>query len=54
MTEEDDIERGAQGDETSTRFYIGAGGLAAILLGIALVPLRGLTPASNLAFASWP
>jgi len=33
------------------RFYIGAGGLAAILLGIALVPLRGLTSASNLAFA---
>jgi K+-sensing histidine kinase KdpD len=32
-------------------FYVGAGPLAAVLLGIALVPLRGLTPASNLSFA---
>jgi hypothetical protein len=32
-------------------FYAGAGPLAALLLGAALTPLRGLTPASNLAFA---
>jgi K+-sensing histidine kinase KdpD len=32
-------------------FYAGAGPLAAILLGIALVPVRGLTPAANLSFA---
>jgi K+-sensing histidine kinase KdpD len=31
-------------------FYAGAGPLAAILLGVALTPLRGLTTASNLAF----
>jgi K+-sensing histidine kinase KdpD len=37
-------------DEDSL-FYAGAGPLAAIVLGIALTPLRGLTPASNLAFA---
>jgi hypothetical protein len=32
-------------------FYTGAGPMAAILLGAALVPLRELTTASNLAFA---
>lgn len=32
-------------------FYAGAGPLAALLLGAALVPLRGTTHASNLAFA---
>jgi len=31
--------------------YLGAGPLAAVLLGVALVPLRGLTTASNLTFA---
>lgn len=36
---------------TESLFYIGAGPLAALLLGIALVPLRGVTTASNLAFA---
>jgi hypothetical protein len=30
--------------------YTAAGPLAAVLLGLALIPLRGLTPASNLAF----
>jgi hypothetical protein len=38
-------------DEAETLFYVGAGPLAAILLGIALVPVRGLTPAANLSFA---
>jgi hypothetical protein len=32
-------------------FYLGAGPLAAIALGIALLPLRGQTTASNLSFA---
>jgi hypothetical protein len=32
-------------------FYIAVGPIVAILLGAALTPLRGLTPASNLAFA---
>src|SRR5262245_12097384 len=32
-------------------FYLAAGPFAAMLLGVALVPLRGLTPASNLSFA---
>jgi Domain of unknown function (DUF4118) len=32
-------------------FYLGAGPLGALLLGMALTPLRGLTPASNLSFA---
>jgi K+-sensing histidine kinase KdpD len=32
-------------------FFLGAGPLAAILLGAALVPLRGITPAANLSFA---
>ena len=39
------------GEEKESLFYLGAGPLTAILLGIALVPLRGLTSASNLAFA---
>jgi K+-sensing histidine kinase KdpD len=38
-------------DSEDTLFYAGGGALAAVLLGIALVPLRGLTPASNLGFA---
>jgi hypothetical protein len=38
-------------DDSETLFYLGAGPLAAILLGMALVPLRGLTTASNLSFA---
>lgn len=37
--------------DSESLFYLGAGPLAAILLGMALVPLRGLTPASNLSFA---
>jgi K+-sensing histidine kinase KdpD len=32
-------------------FYRGAGPLAAILLGMVLMPLRGVTTASNLSFA---
>src|SRR5262245_42812667 len=32
-------------------FYLAAGPFAAMLLGFALVPLRGLTPASNFSFA---
>jgi len=39
------------GDEKEGLFYLGAGPIAAILLGIALIPLRGLTSASNLAFS---
>ena len=38
-------------EDAESLFYAGAGPLAAILLGIALVPLRGLTSASNLSFA---
>jgi K+-sensing histidine kinase KdpD len=38
-------------DNEESLFYSSAGPLAAILLGGALVPLRGLTPASNLSFA---
>jgi hypothetical protein len=38
-------------EDEDSLFYAGFGPLAAILLGAALVPLRGLTPASNLAFA---
>src|SRR5262245_25926314 len=38
-------------DREERLFYAGGGPLAAILLGVALTPLRGLTPASNLAFA---
>jgi len=37
--------------DSETLFYLGAGPLAAILLGMGLVPLRGLTTASNLSFA---
>jgi len=37
-------------DESENLFYLGVGPLAAILLGVALVPLRGLTTASNLTF----
>jgi hypothetical protein len=36
---------------TESLFYRGAGPLAAILLGVFLIPLRGVTTASNLAFA---
>src|SRR5262245_9807169 len=38
-------------DDGDGWFYLGGGPLAAILLGAALVPLRGFTTASNLAFA---
>jgi uncharacterized protein DUF4118 len=38
-------------DREDSLFYIAAGPFVAILLGAALTPLRGLTPASNLAFA---
>jgi len=37
-------------DESENLFYLGVGPLAAILLGMALVPLRGLTTASNFTF----
>jgi K+-sensing histidine kinase KdpD len=37
--------------DTESLFYLGAGPLAAIFLGMALVPLRGVTTASNFAFA---
>ena len=37
-------------DESERLFYLGVGPLAAILLGMALVPLRGLTTASNFTF----
>src|SRR5712691_1220348 len=37
--------------DSESLFYLGAGPFAAILLGIALVPLRGVTTASNFAFA---
>jgi uncharacterized protein DUF4118 len=39
------------GQNAESLFYRGAGPLAAILLGILLIPLRGVTTASNLAFA---
>jgi hypothetical protein len=39
------------GRSAESYFYRGAGPLAAILLGIFLMPLRGVTTASNLAFA---
>ena len=38
-------------DESESLFYLGVGPMAAILLGVALVPLRGLTTASNFTFA---
>jgi hypothetical protein len=38
-------------DAKESLFYLATGPLAAILLGLALMPLRGLTPASNLSFA---
>ena len=38
-------------DNTESTFLLGAGPLAAILLGLALVPLRGFTSASNFSFA---
>ena len=38
-------------DRAETLFYSGVGPLAALLLGVAFVPLRGLTPASNFTFA---
>ena len=37
--------------DSESLFYLGAGPLAAIVLGMALVPLRGVTTASNFAFA---
>jgi hypothetical protein len=39
------------GDDTESLFYLALGPMAAILLGAALVPLRGYTTASNFAFA---
>ena len=36
--------------ETDELFYLGVGPLAAVLLGMALVPLRGFTTASNFTF----
>jgi K+-sensing histidine kinase KdpD len=38
-------------NNTESIFLLGAGPLAAILLGLALVPLRGFTSASNFSFA---
>lgn len=38
-------------DRDDRIFYLGAGPLAAMLLGVALIPLRGFTSASNLTFA---
>jgi Domain of unknown function (DUF4118) len=38
-------------DRDDNLFYAAVGPFAAIILGAALTPLRGLTPASNLAFA---
>jgi K+-sensing histidine kinase KdpD len=37
-------------DESERLFYLGVGPLAAILLGVALIPLRGYTTASNFTF----
>jgi K+-sensing histidine kinase KdpD len=37
-------------DDTDRMFYLGAGPLAALVLGIGLIPLRGLTTASNFTF----
>ena len=39
------------GRDAESLFYRGAGPLAAMLLGIFLIPLRGVTTASNLSFA---
>jgi hypothetical protein len=38
-------------DRADTLFYLSAGPLAAIALGVALMPLREVTPAANLSFA---
>ncbi len=38
-------------DKTETLFYSSIGPMAALLVGVAFIPLRGLTPASNLTFA---
>jgi hypothetical protein len=37
-------------DDTERLFYLGVGPLAALLLGVALVPVRGFTTASNFTF----
>ena len=37
-------------DDAKDLIYLGAGPIAAILLGVALIPLRGLTTASNFTF----
>ena len=37
-------------DDDDTLIYLGAGPLAALLLGMALVPVRGFTSASNFTF----
>lgn len=41
----------ADAEDSDRLFYLGAGPLAALLLGLALVPLRGFTTASNFTFA---
>jgi K+-sensing histidine kinase KdpD len=38
-------------DDGDDRIYLGVGPLAAVLLGVALMPLRGLTPAANFSYA---
>jgi two-component system sensor histidine kinase KdpD len=38
-------------EKTERLFYTGAGPLAAILLGVALIPLRGFTSAANFSYA---
>lgn len=37
--------------DSESLFYMGAGPVVAVLLGMALIPLRGVTTASNLTFA---
>ena len=37
-------------DDSDSLFYLGAGPIAAILLGVLLIPARGFTTASNFTF----
>jgi len=37
-------------DDSDRLFYLGAGPIAAILLGVLLIPARGFTTASNFTF----
>ena len=37
-------------EDADRLFYLGAGPLAALMLGVALIPARGLTTASNFTF----